>query len=635
MFPTEERSMQRRVTREVRIGDVAIGGGRPIAIQSMTTTDTDDVAASVRQVLALARAGAAIVRLTVPSVRAAESLRAIHREVRAAGVSVPLVADIHYTPNAALAAAEIVEKVRINPGNFADRPDRARDGETFEAGAARVAEVFGPLVRRLAERGAALRIGVNHGSLSERITVRYGDTPEGMVESALEYLAVCERMEYDRVVVSLKSSIPAVTVAANRLFAERTDRSGGRYPLHLGVTEAGSGEEGRVRSAAGIGALLSEGLGDTIRVSLTEDPVREIPAAREILDVASRERERRAAPIASRPAARRSVASLALGPRTVGGTAPLAVLASPEEAAPGIEPPDLLVIGADAGTPARDSSALRAWRALGTPAFEPAPAFALETERPDEAVAAPGPKPHAVLFSFPSIPSIDWSRADQALAASGVVPFVDLAAQRLEEVGSLVDALRKALPRAAARGCAIGISGGAPADTAPALDGVLAERGLAWPLILFAEASRGAIPNTVSLAPPLLDGLGSLLYITGAGGLRAAWDILQGTRRRITRVEYISCPSCGRTLFDLEVVTERIRAATSHLKDVKIAVMGCIVNGPGEMADADFGYVGSGPGRVDLYVGSEKVEKSVPESEAVETLVRLIRSRGRWTDPQV
>ncbi len=608
--------MNRRATREVRIGEVAIGGRNPIAIQSMTTTDTNDVPASVRQTIELARAGAAIVRLTVPSVRAAEALRRIHREVRAAGILAPLVADIHYTPNAALAAADLVEKVRINPGNFADRPDRVRPGETFEEGASRVAEIFGPLVSRLKERGAALRIGVNHGSLSERITARYGDTPEGMVESALEYIAVCEQIGFDRVVVSLKSSIPAVTLAANRLFAAKTDAAGGRYPLHVGVTEAGSGEEGRVRSAVGIGALLSEGLGDTIRVSLSEDPLREIPAAREILETAERARAARQGTPSLLGVARRETMTLALGERRVGGEEPLAVLAGPECAEGGTEPPDLRL----ASSPAA--------------AEETEKPIVLETPRPDEALRAGcEKKPRALFFSFPGLDSIDWETADRFLAADRVVPIVALGAERAGEVGSFVDRLRKALPRTLERGAVIGAPHGPSADLAPALEHALAERGLQWPQFLVLEADRGIVENAVALAPPLLDSIGGLLVARGRSGLSAAWEILQGTRRRITRVEYISCPSCGRTLFDLEEATARVRERTSHLKNVKIAIMGCIVNGPGEMADADVGYVGSGPGRVDLYVGPRRVEKSVPESEAVDRLMNLLRELGRWTDP--
>jgi len=613
--------MKRRATREVRIGRVVIGGERAIAIQSMTTTDPCDVEASARQAEAIARAGAAIVRLTVPSVKAAEALGPIRDLLRSRGINAPLVADVHYTPNAALTAADFVEKVRINPGNFADRRERARPGESFEEGRARVADLFGPLVERLKERDGALRIGVNHGSLSERITARFGDSPEGMVESALEYIEVCERLGYDRIVVSLKSSIPAVTVAANRLFAARVDASGGRYPLHIGVTEAGSGDEGQVRSAAGIGALLQEGLGDTIRVSLTEDPVKEIPAARTILEIATRVREERVDDAPPAGEGQRQVAPIRIGGVTVGGAAPVAVAGVVGDAG---EPPDLLVVGA-----AEQDRTIEVGDApeAGTPLIS-------ETHRPDVMLPSTGPHPQSVLFSFPG-EDIDWERADRAMADAAAVPIAALDGESAAAVDAHLGRLVATLPRSAAGGAVVAAPRGDPADLVPALEQSLAARGLDWPVLIIADGARGVLETTIALAPPLLDGLGHALYVRGAGkrGASIAWDILQGTRRRITRVEYISCPSCGRTLFDLEEVTARIRTRTSHLKDVKIAIMGCIVNGPGEMADADFGYVGSGPGKIDLYVGSERVEKSIVETEAVDRLVDLIRSHGRWIDP--
>lgn len=603
--------MKRRLTREVRIGGVAVGGANPIVVQSMTTADTNDVEASVREVLALALAGSEIVRLTVPSIRAADSLREIHARVRAEGVTVPLVADIHYTPNAALAAAEFVEKVRVNPGNFADRPGRSRPGEPFAEGRARVADTFGPLVLKLKEKGAALRIGVNHGSLSERITAEHGDSPEGMVRSALEYIEICERLGYRDIVVSLKSSIPAVTVAANRLFAETVDRTGGRYPLHVGVTEAGSGDEGRIRSASGIGTLLTEGLGDTIRVSLTENPVREVPAAREILAVAESIRDARAGGVAASP--ERETRSVAIGPLEVGPGAPMAVFAGSggEE---GALPPDAIVVASS-----------EADRTTGG-------ALIVVVPRPEEAMKPSARAPHAVLFPFPGDGETDWAAAD-LFFEGGPAPIVALEAEAGDRIGPMVDALVRALPRAAARGLVIAAPRGPAADLAPALEAELAGRGLPWPQLLVDGGEGTTLEATIRLSPPLLAGVGHALYVAGDRGASVAWDILQGSRRRITRVEYISCPSCGRTLFDLEEVTGRIRTRTSHLKDVKIAIMGCIVNGPGEMADADFGYVGSGPAKIDLYVGAERVEKSVPETEAVDRLVALIRSRGRWIDP--
>ena len=611
--------MNRRRTREVTIGGVVIGGDRPIAIQSMTTADTNDVDKSVRQVAELARAGSEIVRLTVPSIKAADSLRAIRERLRAEGIDVPLVADVHYTPNAALASAEFVEKVRINPGNYADRPGRTGGESSFEEGRARVEERFGPLVRKLKEKDRALRIGVNHGSLSERITSRYGDNPEGMVESALEYIAVCERLGFRNVVVSLKSSIPAVTVAANRLFAEKVDREGGgRYPLHLGVTEAGAGEEGRVRSASGIGALLLEGIGDTIRVSLTENPVREIPAAREILEIGGRLRDERDDREARSDAApfSREIGRVAVGSVPVGGGAPLAILASGVGETGG-EGADILY----AASPEETERLAGDGRPVVLGAVDLAEALARCRNRPD-----------GLLFTFPGERGNRWEETDRLIARSGAIPFPVLQAESRESVAPMLGELLEELPRSLAGGAVIAASYGPPADLAPALEAALGERRLDWPQFFLQAGDRALLEETIALSPPLLDGLGQLLFVRGEGGGPVAREILQGTRRRITRVEYISCPSCGRTLFDLEDVTGRIRNKTSHLKDIRIAVMGCIVNGPGEMADADFGYVGSGPGLIDLYVGQERVEKSIPEGEAVDRLVALIRSRGKWID---
>lgn len=605
--------MERRRTREVRIGGVTVGGSNPIVIQSMTTADTNDVDRSVRQVLDLVRAGSEIVRLTVPSVRAAEALREIHARVRAAGCDAPLVADVHYTPNAALLAAGTVEKVRVNPGNFADRPDRVRPGETFLEGRARVGEVFGPLVEKLKERGGALRIGVNHGSLSERITAEHGDNPEGMVRSALEYVEVCERLDYRNVVVSLKSSIPAVTVAANRLFARMVDRKGGgRYPLHVGVTEAGSGEEGRVRSASGIGTLLAEGLGDTIRVSLTEDPVKEVPAAREILSIAGPIREaREGAPAAE--GRERDVRPVKIGPVSIGPWSPVAVMADEGGEGGDGEPPEFVIV--------ERPEAVGALRRGGR-------TVVLSAAHARAALPAGGEAPDALLFPFP-----DEIVSDPILPGSGVLPVVALRAESRAAVGPMLDRLLAAMPRSLEGGALVAAPYGLAADLAPALEEELTRRDLPWPQLLVDGGAGGPMESAIRLSPPLLAGIGSALLVRGGAGARTAWDVLQGSRRRITRVEYISCPSCGRTLFDLEEVTGRIRERTSHLKDVKIAVMGCIVNGPGEMADADFGYVGSGPRKIDLYVGFERVAKSIPEGEAVDRLVELIRSRGKWIDP--
>lgn len=607
--------MKRRETREVRIGELTIGGGNPIAVQSMTSTDTNDVEMSVKQTASLAHAGAAIVRLTVPSLSAVESLRRIRDCLRSGGVTVPLAADIHFNPEIALAAAGIVEKIRINPGNYAERPDRTGTDRSFENGAAKAAERFGPLVKQLKEKNVALRVGVNHGSLSARITERYGDTPEGMVESAFEYIRVCEKFDYHNIVVSLKSSIPAVTVAANLLFAERVDTGGGRYPLHLGVTEAGTGEEGKVRSAAGIGALLLRGLGDTIRVSLTGDPLPEIPAAREILEISAVAREE--IEDGSFPAIARNVDALQIGPVRVGPGNPIAVVSN-EGTDKEIDPPDILSVT----DPAVVASFVKAGRAV-----------LLIPSEPERSLAASALPPHGMLIRFPDDTVSSWPEIDRLLAAGPIVPFVELTAKRKGEVAGQIDLLLEALPLSVANGAGIAAPDGPASDLAFAVEKALHTRSLSWPQMLTVGREENALHAAIRLSPPLFGGVGHLIHARDHGP-DIVWDLLHGTRRRITRAEFLSCPSCGRTLFDIEKAVARVREQTSHLKNIKIAVMGCIVNGPGEMADADFGYVGSGKGLVDLYEGRECVARSIRESEAVEGLVGLIRTRGRWIEPK-
>ncbi len=630
---------KRRQSREVRIGGMTIGGNHPIAIQSMTLSDTNHISASIDEVVRLSEAGAEIVRLTVPSVKAADAMKEIRAGVRHRGCGVPLVADIHYTPNAAHRVASAVEKVRINPGNYVDRPDRNVGGHSFDSGRERVAEVFGKLVEELKKWGTALRIGVNHGSLSERMTGRFGDTPEGMVESAIEYIEVCEQHRFRDVVVSLKSSIPGVMVSANRLFAQRVDRAGWSTPVHIGVTEAGMGREGLLRSASGIGTLLMEGIGDTIRVSLTGDPVREIPAAREILEVAAEHRDGRVGAGLPVAAEARDVAPVKIGPVSVGGLSPVAVL-STQPGGPGedarteesshapVEDPDLVLLN--------DTSLFPQWRSAGK-------GVVLQASEPRKIQESFGTDADGLLFDFPGRVKGRWREMWEAIAASSIVPIVNLSG--IELIGELedrVDSLLRSGLADCVQGVVIGAGGISPMDLVPALENILRTKELNWVQMLSLDEPAGDEPagvmkRVMEFSPPLLSGAGGLIYCRpspmGKGSPAAAWQVLQATRRRITHVEYISCPSCGRTLFDLEKVTTQIKEKTSHLKDVKIAVMGCIVNGPGEMADADFGYVGSGPGKVDLYVGREQVSRNLPEEESVERLVELIRERGLWIDP--
>ncbi|MCS6971154.1 MAG: (E)-4-hydroxy-3-methylbut-2-enyl-diphosphate synthase [Planctomycetes bacterium] len=585
----------RRRAWPVRIGSLTIGGDAPVAVQSMCTTPTQDVAATVAQAIRLAEAGCAIVRIAAPGLKDAQALREIRARFSAAGfAAVPLVADIHFMPAAALEAVEHVEKVRINPGNYADKKRFAireySDAEYAEE-LERVAERFRPLVRRAKELGRALRIGVNHGSLSDRIMNRYGDTPEGMVESALEFLRVAEDEGFRDLVISMKASNPKVMVQANRLLVARLAQRGTPYPLHLGVTEAGDGEDGRVKSAAGIGALLEDGIGDTIRVSLSEPPEREIPVAQALVARYAAWRARPPLPGAAAEAIdpyryqRRaseivSIAGVSVG----GGRAPLVL--APAGAAAGQPAPDLVVEDAAAPRPgpAGPPAALTIARAAPVSGAQ-CLLLDLDPEDPLGSVRrALAAQPEPCLIGIGDPGALDETRAYRLLAA-------ELAAH-------------------AAAG------------------------GPRHPLCLALLRVRDELAAAAIAGGLLIDGYGDALYLPAvADPRRLAFTILQAVKARITRADYVACPSCGRTQFDLFEVTQHIREATSHLEGVSIAIMGCIVNGPGEMADADFGFVGSGPGKIDLYRGKEVVRRNLPFAEARAALIQLIKDSGRWRDP--
>jgi (E)-4-hydroxy-3-methylbut-2-enyl-diphosphate synthase len=669
-FPGDPFAPARRATRVVMVGDVAVGGDNPIRVQSMTTTDTQDVAATVAQSERLAAAGCEIVRITAPSVRDAEALREIKAALLRRGVRVPLVADIHFTPNAAMIAAEHVEKVRINPGNYADKKKfevHEYDDAAWREEIERVAERFRPLVRRCKELGRALRIGTNHGSLSDRVMNRYGDTPRGMVESALEFLDVCEDEGFFDVVFSMKASNPQVAIQAYRLLAASLDermRRGGRgdYPFHVGVTEAGDGEDGRIKSAIGIGSLLEDGLGDTIRVSLTEDPVKEIPVARAIADRAQRAAGERGPSVADPGApfvddpfdrVRRASREVAHGAVTLGGEAPIRV-----ELSLGAPP-------ADAEAAAwRLADALAGYREIaceglrldvaGTGALARVAPFAAALSRHGVDVPFALRLPPALAFEAKSL-AARWI-VDVTAQADGASLAALARSARAADVAiewSLASADDAAVERAFEASRAAGLERALVSVRSdrpiPALRHVVARmRALGWtaPIVLAHRPDADATDESdllhasIDLGAPLCDGLGDAVALPVRGGLERAgaalalaYRILQGARQRTTWTEFISCPSCGRTLFDLEETTARIKAKTQHLKGVKIAIMGCIVNGPGEMADADFGYVGSGPGLVNLYVGHECVERHVPQAEADARLIDLIRRHDRWVEP--
>jgi (E)-4-hydroxy-3-methylbut-2-enyl-diphosphate synthase len=656
----------RRPTLEVKVGAVGVGGANPIRLQSMTTSDTQDVAATVRQSIALAEVGCEIVRITAPNVAAAKCLQEIRAQFSAAGFGhIPLVADIHFLPSAAMEAVEHVEKIRVNPGNYADKKKfavREYSDRDYETELARLHEAFSPLVKRCKELGRAMRIGTNHGSLSDRIMNRYGDTPLGMVESALEFLRIAELHGYRSLILSMKSSNPKVMIQAYRLLVERMAQENMHYPLHLGVTEAGDGEDGRIKSAIGIGSLLLDGLGDTIRVSLTEDSVYEIPVARAIAEKAM---SLWAAPAAAATATaasdgidpfhfvRRATAALTLAP---------GVTVGPEQ------PPRVIV---RAGGPA-DLAAVRG--PLASPKLKDTPAEGLLVAIDDAAAVATLPAPGASFYVLETAPAV----TAEALGRHGCgLPRGTMVARRfgpadgaqLTEFAALVRARGWVLAAEIAPDDLIALGATLRAVPATPLVFTLAATprsaghatggyrqllaalaGLGQPAPIWIRNTPGtAVRGDNSFLSKLLeasfltggllcDGVGDFLSIeTEADPARAtklAYNVLQGAGARISKTEFVACPSCGRTLFDLQTTTQRIREQTGHLKGVKLAIMGCIVNGPGEMADADFGYVGGAPGKINLYVGKDCVQYNVPQAEADIRLIALIKAHGKWTDPE-
>lgn len=646
---------QRLLTREVRIGDLLLGAGHPVRIQTMTTTDTMDTAATVAQTIRCIEAGAELVRITAPSKKEAENLLQIKKAVRDAGFTTPLVADIHFTPNAAEIAARIVEKVRVNPGNYVDKKKfdliEYSDIE-YAAEIERIRERFVPLVRICKEWGTAIRIGTNHGSLSDRIMSRYGDTALGMVESAMEFLRIARDESYHQIVLSMKSSNPQVMVQAYRLLVEQMQSEFKEcYPLHLGVTEAGDGEDGRIKSAIGIGTLLEEGIGDTIRVSLTEDPEFELPVCRDLVGryaaLPTDLVERPSTLSIAAPEYRRR-ATMANG--NIGGTAVPVVVADFMHDAD-IMPASLQSIGYSYDEALdkwhiADAAADYIYAGSKTVAFHIPGTLGVITDAKawhDELSA------HYPLFQGKEFLSAEAHHRDKNFVA------IDAAAAGAQEL---------AVQLCADPTVVLCIYATAPQPMLQIRQLIqrLTEAGSPTPVIIAAESHSSSIDQqlidfSADAGSLLLDGMGDGLWLMNDPAKLAndqvsgrtylpvssnhqflsntAFSILQATRTRISKTEYISCPSCGRTLFDLQETTAKIRAATSHLKGVKIAIMGCIVNGPGEMADADFGYVGSGPGKITLYKGKEVVKRSVPSEIAVEELIGLLQDAGVWVPPAV
>ena len=582
---------RRRVSREVTVGDpahggVIMGGNHPVVRQSMLTCDTMDTAESVKQTLELVAVGCQIVRITAPTVKDAANLKNIVAELHARGCFVPIVADIHFKPDAAMEAANWVEMVRINPGNYADSKKFAVKEYTDDAYAAelgRIEEKFTPLVLKLKELKRALRIGTNHGSLSDRIMNRYGDTPLGMVESALEFAHICRRHDFHNFKFSMKSSNPKVMIECYRLLTARLAQEGPdwNYPLHLGVTEAGEGEDGRIKSAIGIGSLLCDGLGDTIRVSLTEDSPREIEVCNDLL--------------AQIPLLTHHTSSKAPLPSGF----PFDPFHFERRATPEIELSDTSKCGGE-----------QTVRVVVTRATfdKVAPKI-----RPKDDVKPEGIYEDLNLLELD--PTQDLRIEDihcdtQLVTVKDGVNLPPITAFRL-----LVAQLNKLGRR----------------NPILLKDCLSFETSVLDPKIALLRAA-------VNLGSLLADGIGDAILIRGESGagmsLRLAYNILQAAGCRSFKTDYVACPSCGRTLFNLQTVTARIKTRTEHLKGVKIAIMGCIVNGPGEMADADFGYVGGAPGKINLYVGKTPIKFNIPEADAVERLVDLIREHGKWVEPE-
>ncbi|MBS1947787.1 MAG: (E)-4-hydroxy-3-methylbut-2-enyl-diphosphate synthase [Bacteroidetes bacterium] len=651
---------KRLKTLEVKVGDLLLGNFHPVRVQTMTTTDTMDTIATVEQSIRCIEAGAELVRITAPSKKEAENLLNIRNELRKRGYITPLVADIHFTPNAAEIAARIVDKVRINPGNYIDKKkfelieyNDAEYNEEIE----RIRERFTPLVKICKEYGTAMRIGTNHGSLSDRIMSRYGDTPMGMVESAMEFLRVARGESYHNIVLSMKSSNPLVMVQAYRLLIQKMDEEFSTcYPLHLGVTEAGDGEDGRIKSAIGIGALMEDGIGDTIRVSLTEDPEFEIPVCK---DLVKRYSSRQSA-VGSRQSAvaeklsyspfeykRRKTFSIS---NTGGHHVPVVVADFMEAEA--ISYKDLQAIGYsyDESTDKwsiGDAAADYIYTGKKTIGFALPGTLKLICDH-NEWIHVDDKEKYFPLFQHTEFLSKN--------ERSPVMNFISLNVAEEKSATEMLQAIRDnddvvlCLWSSAANAM----------QSVRSYIAQLMDEGIQCPVIICVKSHDTTIDEqlihfSTEAGALFLEGMGDGTWLmndpkkivnTKVSGRtyletknnhqfinNTSFSILQATRTRISKTEYISCPSCGRTLFDLQETTAKIRSVTSHLKGLKIAIMGCIVNGPGEMADADFGYVGSGPGKVTLYKGKEIVKRNVSNEIAVEELIALLKENDVWAEP--
>ncbi len=645
----------RFVTREVAIGDVPMGGNNPIRIQSMTTTDTMDTIGTVEQSIRMINAGCEYVRITAPSIKEAQNLAEIKKQLRQRGYTAPLVADIHFTPNAAEVAARIVEKVRVNPGNYADKKKFDQIDYTdaeYQGELDRIYQKFAPLVKICKEYGTAMRIGTNHGSLSDRIMSRYGDTPQGMVESAMEFMRMCEALNYYSLVVSMKSSNPQVMVQAYRLLVETMVAEGMNYPLHLGVTEAGDGEDGRIKSAVGIGTLLEDGLGDTVRVSLTEEPEAEAPVAialveryvkrKQDLDKQHTEADHRPwsmvhGQIAHNPYDYKKRETYEANAFIGGHMVPRVVI---DLSKANLKDPAVLNDAGYLYSPLLDKYNMAEQSVDFVYLADELPSFTLPGNLKQLYNYKTWQKLSNKTLCHPVFTLQEYiDDADRSSALNLVrIKPADIDS---EEFGLLP--LDKSLVFVLETDALHGM-----ADQRTFFF-KMEELGLDVPVIIKRDYNHDPIQDlelrtqdlqlkaATDLGALLVDGFGDGIWID-APQLPAkvitstAFGILQATRSRISKTEYISCPSCGRTLFDLMETTQMIRSRTSHLKGLKIGIMGCIVNGPGEMADADYGYVGSGPGKVTLYRGKEAVKKNITSVNALDELIGIIREDGNWIE---
>ncbi|MFC3198704.1 (E)-4-hydroxy-3-methylbut-2-enyl-diphosphate synthase [Parapedobacter deserti] len=643
-------------TREVPIGNIPMGGQNPIRIQSMTTVDTMDTLGSVEQTIRMANAGCEYVRITAPSIKEAQNLAEIKKELRKRGYDVPLVADIHFTPNAAEVAARIVEKVRINPGNYADKKKFNQltytDAE-YQAELERIYAKFAPLVKICKEYGTAMRIGTNHGSLSDRIMSHYGDTPEGMVESALEFIRICEDLNYYNLVISMKSSNPQVMVRAYRLLVEKMVAEGMNYPLHLGVTEAGDGEDGRIKSAVGIGTLLEDGLGDTVRVSLTEEPEYEAPVAIALVNRYTQRQQASQRKTAASGAAT-AIVQPAIRPYVsaetnafIGGALVPRIVVDISHK--NLKDPLILTEVGYKYDYLLDKYHMGEQSVDFVYLADKLPSFSM-------------PGNLKQLYSYGTWLDIKDKANIHPLYTLGEFVEARIKDANLNfvriEYDDLNTSLFEALPLD--KTIIFVLETDKPHGMADQrmFFSALSELGLTNPVIIRrqypAEAFSGPFGNLMDPEEPLsklqlyaatdigamlVDGMGSGIWVDSPATptdklVSASFGILQATRSRISKTEYISCPSCGRTLFDLQETTQAIRSRTNHLKGLKIGIMGCIVNGPGEMADADYGYVGAGPGKITLYRGKEMVKRNVNSADALNELIEIIRKDGRWIEPE-